>query len=68
MITQNINRLHQALWIKACRFDSIPIDSKFVVFTAKNHYADRYNKIACLAASGSSRDYVMRSLFSANPG
>lgn len=45
MRTQNIKRLLRALWIKACRFDSIPIDSKFVVFDNDNPYLIRYNKI-----------------------
>ena len=44
-MTQNIKRLMKALWIKSCRFDGIPIDSKFVVFSDDNPYQVRYNKI-----------------------
>jgi len=53
---QNAKRLLKSLWIRACRLDEIPINSKFVVFSDDNKYAVRYNKIACLVASGSSQD------------
>lgn len=48
MRTQNVKRLLRALWIKACRFDSIPVNSKFVVFDDNNPYLIRYNKVMSL--------------------
>lgn len=38
-------RLLKALWIKACRHDNIPIDSKFVVFSNDNPHIARQNKV-----------------------
>ncbi|MFH1031165.1 MAG: hypothetical protein V1767_01140 [Chloroflexota bacterium] len=32
------------LWIKACEFDNIPPDSKFVVFSDENKFAKFYNQ------------------------
>ena len=32
----------QQLWIKACEFDGIPADSKFVVFSDENKFAKFY--------------------------
>lgn len=52
MITQNVKRLLRALWIKACRLDGIPVDSKFVVFDDVNPYFIRYNKIMRLYLAG----------------
>ncbi len=61
---QNAKRLLKALWIKACRFDGIPIDSKFVVFSKENHYANRHNKISRLVLAGSSKNHDSRNVFS----
>ena len=52
MRTQKIKRLLRALWIKACRFESIPVDSKFVVFDDDNPYLIRYNKVMSLYLAG----------------
>jgi len=41
---QNIDRLLKALWIKSCRYDNIPVNSKFVVFSVGNPHQARYNK------------------------
>lgn len=49
---QNIDRLLRALWIKACRYDTIFIDSKFVVFSDANPHMIRYNKIRMLKYAG----------------
>jgi len=36
------------LWNKACEFDRISPNSKFVVFSAKNPWAKKYNTLAVL--------------------
>ncbi|MCK5602637.1 hypothetical protein KAR91_12225 [Candidatus Pacearchaeota archaeon] len=54
MKTQNAKRLRKALWLKACRFDNIPPDSMFIVFSDDNPYLKRYNRIGCLIMAGSS--------------
>ena len=36
------------LWNKACKFDGIEPSSKFVVFSTKNRWADKYNTLARL--------------------
>ena len=36
------------LWIKACEYDSIEPESKFVVFSTANPWAKKYNTLACL--------------------
>lgn len=45
---QNIDRLIKALWIKACRYDAIPIGTRFAVFTEDNPHMIRYNKVMIL--------------------
>lgn len=45
---QNAKRLLKSLWIRACRYDNIPIDSSFVVFSDNNPYAKRHNRISIL--------------------
>jgi len=47
-MTQNAKRLLKSLWMRACRFEGIPVDTKFVVFGADNKCAVRYNKIKCI--------------------
>ena len=42
---QNIDRLLKALWIKACRYENIPVDSQFVTFDKNNPYWRRYDKV-----------------------
>ena len=32
------------LWVKACEFDGIPVDSKCVCFSKENKYVPFYNK------------------------
>ena len=54
MARQNAKRLLKALWIKACRYDSIPVDSKFVCFSNDNPYVERYNKIIRLVMAANS--------------
>jgi len=44
MKPQNIQRLIKACWIRACRFDQISIDAKFVIFSDDNPHLARYNK------------------------
>jgi len=61
METQNIKRLLKALWIKSCRFDGIPADSKFVVFSDDNPYQRRYAKIMKMYLAGRNM-FVVRSL------
>jgi hypothetical protein len=36
-----------SLWKKACEFDKIPVDSKFVVFSDGNRAARLYNAAVC---------------------
>lgn len=36
------------LWIKACEFDRIPVNSKFVVWSPANPYVEQYNKAMSL--------------------
>ena len=36
------------LWVKACEYDKIDPNSKFVVFSKDNPWAKKYNKFACL--------------------
>ena len=38
----------RALWIKACEFDNIPTNSKFVVSSAANPYVAQYQKAMSL--------------------
>jgi ribosomal protein S27AE len=38
------------LWIKACQYDNIPADSKFVNFSSTNPYATLYNQAMCKAS------------------
>ena len=54
METRNAKRLRKALWLKACRFDSIPPDSSFIVFSDDNPYLKRYNRISSLIMAGGS--------------
>lgn len=49
---QNIDRLLRALWIKACRYDAIPIGMKFVIFSDANPHMIRHNKIRMLKYAG----------------
>ena len=35
------------LWVKACEFDGIPADSKFVVFSKENKFARFHNTAMC---------------------
>ena len=34
----------RALWVKACRYDGIPTDAKFVVLSQGNPFDKPYNK------------------------
>lgn len=34
----------QEAWARACEHDSIPVESKFVVFSENNPWAVKYNK------------------------
>lgn len=36
------------LWIKACEFDGIAPNSKFVVWSKENHWARKYNTLLFL--------------------
>jgi len=36
------------LWQKACEYDGIPIDAKFVVFSDDNPWQKQYNKAMTL--------------------
>lgn len=64
---ENINRTGQKyidglrstrtqLWKQACEFDSIPVDSKFVVFSKDNKFAEFYN-LSCLRLSEAIAQY-----------
>lgn len=44
-MTQNLDRLLQALWIKMCRHEGIRTNCKFVVFSDANPYQSRYDKV-----------------------
>lgn len=50
MKTQNARRLLKALWIRACRYDSIDPSAKFVIFSDENPHMRRYNIIALLVS------------------
>lgn len=52
---QDIRRLIKSLWIRACRFDGIPIDSKFVCLSNDNSYIRRYNKMMGIYLAGLGR-------------
>ena len=36
------------LWLKACRFDGIDPNSKFIVFSDKNPFTEKYNRAMSL--------------------
>jgi hypothetical protein len=52
---QDISRLLKSLWIRACRWDKIPADTKFSVFSRENPYAERHDRIAGLFMAARSR-------------
>ena len=43
--------LHE-LWKAACKFDGLPTDSKFVVFSEKNKAAKMYNDLVLQVMAG----------------
>lgn len=51
---QNAIRLLKALWIRACRFDGIDHNSKFVIFSEENPFIIKRDKLAKLIHAGSS--------------
>jgi hypothetical protein len=34
----------RAIWVKACKYDGIPTDAKFVTFSPRNPFDKLYNK------------------------
>ena len=43
-VKKNYTLTPKAIWGKACKYDKIPADSKFVVFSPKNPWAKEYDK------------------------
>lgn len=54
----------RALWQRACRYDGIPPDSKFVVFSESNPYVDGYN-VAVRALIATRSDDALRAYVAA---
>ena len=55
---QDMRRLIKACWIRACRWDKMPVDTKFASFSADNPYAKRHDKYMRILLAALAGQYV----------